>query len=614
MFCRLLSYVWYSSTLQSPRELLFDQDDNNDTVITATCNAINGGNISDLTLINMASTRLSVPIICLNLSTASSIKTLKIQNMIHPSYADMQMITYSAQSMTFVAMQDSLQSINLDMTWIANRANLVNFSFTDAPWITGFVLIQAPTPNLRFVSITKTGLIGANSLFSNIEPTEGTNIIVDLSQNQILALPSGAGLTGVSFLNLSHNTMTGTLQIMHWSFYRTIAVLDFSHNSLSGNFTWVGSSKARKLNFGYNNFSGWPSFTATTFSIPMEEVDISNNHLQFIPDLAAMYNLKSFDCSGNNLLTGPLPSIAHPSRTVPLEKFWANGCGFNGTLPAILHATSSLNLQLRGNPIIGTIPNLWGSYSFSMLDLSSTQLDLCASNLPTAAHACAVDYTTACNCSTSYTRCSPICFNPATPSATPSDVHCPSPIPNGFSCIDGKLVASSSIDVPILVIPKGAIVEINGSLSTPSLVFSGLGSTISLTGCVDSLGRVTVTLSQAEIDALGKAVGKKLNQTLLQLSANCSDFANTTVITKLQGGGCKRVKTQTENRGNSLGVVFTLDTSKCNHWWIILVSVIGGVLLLVLIFALLVAFVPSIRSKIRPFSKRQKQNAGSDLR
>lgn len=54
--------------------------------------------------------------------------------------------------------------------------------------------------------------------------------------------------------------------------------------------------------------------------------------------------------------------------------------------------------------------------------------------------------------------------------------------------------------------------------------------------------------------------------------------------------GCKEVKAEKAKRDSkTIAAVFTLDTSKCNLWWIILVSVLGGILLIgILILILLV--------------------------
>jgi hypothetical protein len=65
-----------------------------------------------------------------------------------------------------------------------------------------------------------------------------------------------------------------------------------------------------------------------------------------------------------------------------------------------------------------------------------------------------------------------------------------------------------------------------------------------------------------------------------------------------------------ETTTTTLSGVFKVDTSGCKKksstWWIVLVSVLGGVIVLGAIFALLATFTP-LKHIIRPHAKRAEE-------
>ena len=296
-----------------------------------------------------------------------------------------------------------------------------------------------------------------------------------------------------------------------------------------------------------------------------------------------------------------------------------NNPNLAGTLPSSLFTSTSTathinfaNTQVRGNlPIIRT-PSL------THLMLSNTLIDFCTNpegtgarpnwSAPSSTAACSLRNTSACACLDKYpSLCTRQC------SFAPVQVCSPTTYPGpGFYCLNGIWTADASVDTPVLVIPPGASETIvNANISSPTIVFSGIGNTLIINqGCTTNLTSITIELTQEELKKLGKS---NSNLTLIVYAGtdrNCSNSGNVTVKTTLKNDGCRKVKATKINQNSStLNAVFTLDNSRCNLWWIILVSVIAGILVLgIIAVLLLMAFSPAFRTKIRPFSGSRRGN------
>ena len=176
-----------------------------------------------------------------------------------------------------------------------------------------------------------------------------------------------------------------------------------------------------------------------------------------------------------------------------------------------------------------------------------------------------------------------------------------------FICYNGTWVAPTSVSAPTLVIPAGATTTIvNGNVSSTTLVFQGLGSTLTVYGCANNLTSITIELSPEELSLIET---QKLSQSLLNLTGSngsCSDLSSITITAKLRKSNCKDVKAQQTTSEGQLSAVFSISSSRCRTWWIILVSVLCGlVLIAVIVFVIVVMCVPSAKEFIRPFSKRK---------
>lgn len=162
----------------------------------------------------------------------------------------------------------------------------------------------------------------------------------------------------------------------------------------------------------------------------------------------------------------------------------------------------------------------------------------------------------------------------------------------------------------------GSTTIINGSLDVSgsgSISFTGVTSPsgaalLTVQGCATINGTITVTLTTQETQHIQQQPGKSKDVNLL--TADCGSIQNPIVQVNSDKKSCKRVTSKsqtnpTQTGGYSLVATFHVDTSKCNTWWIVLVSVIGGIILIAIVLALLATFTP-LKQIVRPFTKRNQ--------
>ena len=182
---------------------------------------------------------------------------------------------------------------------------------------------------------------------------------------------------------------------------------------------------------------------------------------------------------------------------------------------------------------------------------------------------------------------------------------------NQFHCVGGLWVSNTTITIPVLIIPSGASQTIIvGDLESSSIVFNGLGSTLTVTGCAFNLTSITLTLTTDDL----KSTDKIVQQLIILVNSNCSNenLNHVAIESRVRGSTCRKVKASKSVSNGQLSGVFTIDSSPCNRWWIILVSVIFGVVIIgLLILVLFVVLVPTVRYTLMPFSRPRDSKLAS---
>lgn len=109
---------------------------------------------------------------------------------------------------------------------------------------------------------------------------------------------------------------------------------------------------------------------------------------------------------------------------------------------------------------------------------------------------------------------------------------------------------------------------------------------------------VTVTLFEYEIgnDGNGTRGCAKPSTDSLILALHQAKTTSSCKTYKLGSPGVTE-----DGAKGKLTMVILINSSKCNLWWIILASVLGGVILIILFIALLATFNKNVKSKLRPF-------------
>ena len=411
-------------------------------------------------------------------------------------------------------------------------------------------------------------------------------------------------LTGTIPTNLFPSLeVSNKLSIFNINFQRTVKTL---FTGLTGTlpanaFSKVNASDFVAINFLGNRLSGvlppdiLPFLRGST--IPQVGIFLSTNNFSgIIPNAWAELPLSTLGLS-SNALTGTLPSA------------------FFSYLPIRL-----TNLDVSLNPLLGgTLPALTSTGINLVLYLHNTSIDVCSvttSNpdfaLPSRLSYCNVNATNVCSvsehCAEVYAKCGPNCG--AIVGSCPISTR-PSP---DFICQGSIWTAPDSVTIPTLVITSSGTsttIVINGNLTTSSVVYRGIGTKLIVTGCTANLSQIRIELTPSEVEKLKSSPSAI---PLLSSAANCTevDFSTLSITAKVDDSSCKRVtaKNLVSEDGSLLSAVFSINTSKCNTWWIVLVSVLcGAVALAVIIFIILVLTVPSIRSAVRPYSKASRNRS-----
>lgn len=421
-------------------------------------------------------------------------------------------------------------------------------------------------------------------------------------------------------VDYSHNAFTGgvpeglvsaTLPSTSPSFPFLSLSLSFQNNSLAGPLSMssffssmVPTSSIASLNFDLNVGGNALSGTLNT-SLPSAltsfALDASRNNFEtLIFDASSATSPTYFtklDVSDNENLEGSLsPSLfLNASRLAYLN---ASYTSIDGILPDIaLYGGSSLrtialdytDLDLCGDNSHG--PRLaWDSSSLSYCSL-----------IDSPALRCPHLYPSICNL-VAPTSSGPS-SGPSSSSSTPSASSCPPPAPSAdFYCIDGHWASNTSVSTPTLLIPPGSgTVIVNGNVTSNSVIIQDIYSIVVIYGCFNNLSTITVRMTP---DMLRKLATNPAPTPLLYYNgtnSNCSDLSQVQVLPEVIGSSCRTVKVDKVTSSGMLSAVFSVSSSRCNLWWIILVSVLGGVIIIAAL-ALVIVFqvAPKLNSRNGP--------------
>jgi hypothetical protein len=161
----------------------------------------------------------------------------------------------------------------------------------------------------------------------------------------------------------------------------------------------------------------------------------------------------------------------------------------------------------------------------------------------------------------------------------PIPPECPQPIPNGFECENGILIAKETVSEPVVTIPPNAgTVQVLGNVTiSTTLTFSGFGSSLNSSGCVSISDGIVLDLSKTKDPVIPQD-----EVTLVRQSEACSTSLIDIPVSVNAGKTCKKIsaKPSTSSTPSQLNVLFVLDKSSCNTKWIIVGSILGALVII----------------------------------
>lgn len=152
-------------------------------------------------------------------------------------------------------------------------------------------------------------------------------------------------------------------------------------------------------------------------------------------------------------------------------------------------------------------------------------------------------------------------------------------------------------NVPIVIV---------GNLTAPSVTISNPSASITVQGCVETT-TVEITLTPAQIEVLQKTPSAP-RTILTQLGSHCpNSLASVTVSSSTSGKTCKKLKATKDDvnsNASNLAIALRVDVGGCRVWWIVLASVLGGVVIIATIIPILYFTYKPFRRLVSPFRRR----------
>ena len=448
-----------------------------------------------------------------------------------------------------------------------------------------------------------------NAMFSSNTWANAAALSLHLAGNQINgSLPSsfiscsfsltGPSSLGVANIQLYDNALTGTLPeailrapmassiSVKWT--RVTLVLDL--NQMSGIIpaNLLSASESVNLGLANNSFSGqFPDIASLLDRTAVLGVLAQGNNFSGNPPTTCNGMSSVYYNFIGNQLNGTIPSSAlWDCKSLFLDV--RENSRLSGSIPPQLFNITFMGLLASNTRLSGPIPQNLTSVS-AAVHLSNTKVDFCSPpwTVSTAIFGptdCNLLGTNACFCPENYDRCTITCPGPEAPESSPGappECSAGTKPSEEFVCIGGVWTAPF-VTTPILTIPSGAgTVVVGGNVTSTSIVMNGVGSSIVIRGCAANLTMVTVELTQEQLKELGSS---RTLQTLLTFSnaSECGRNLNGLALDTKVSQGCRKVRTEKviSSDGNTFGAYFTVNASGCNTWWIILVSVLCGVVIL----------------------------------
>ncbi|XP_027357233.1 receptor-like protein EIX2 [Abrus precatorius] len=322
-------------------------------------------------------------------------------------------------SLSVLDLSENTFTSSIIFQWVSNITfNLVELDLSGNPLEASpsnhFTTKTVKLPKLRELSLSYCGL--SDNFLHSVTPSNfnlSTSLsILDLSENTFTSCMIFQWMSNMSSnlieLDLSYNLLEGSTS--HFGvMMNSLERLDLFGNRLKGGFlkSFMNICTLRSLNMQENNLTeDLPSIlhnlSGGCLRYSLQELDLSiNKIIGLLTGISVFSSLKTLDLSNNNLNGIPdgskLPphleslSIQGNSLEGGIPKSFGNACvlsslhlsfnNLNVELPMIIHHLSGCagyslqKLNLEGNKINGTLPDLSMFSTLKTLDLSNNNLN-----------------------------------------------------------------------------------------------------------------------------------------------------------------------------------------------------------------------------------------------
>jgi hypothetical protein len=164
-------------------------------------------------------------------------------------------------------------------------------------------------------------------------------------------------------------------------------------------------------------------------------------------------------------------------------------------------------------------------------------------------------------------------------------------------------VLIGDLSLPTLSVTSPIQVESGHLDIAADLRFAGLDSSISaVNGCITVGGVVKLDLTDDDLKRLQKG---RTEYTLVSQDISCPNSLAGVRLQTSGTNGCKKLKSSASpNTSNArLSTLLEVDSSSCNTRWIILGSVLGGVILLFVIAVVIFTQCRPVTKAVAPFAR-----------
>lgn len=193
------------------------------------------------------------------------------------------------------------------------------------------------------------------------------------------------------------------------------------------------------------------------------------------------------------------------------------------------------------------------------------------------------------------------------PSSSPCSSRPPSPI-SSFSCVNGSWHSNQSVTVDSITVSSAVTVASN--LTTKAIIYNGLSSSVTVSGCASVNGTLTLYLTQEEMESL-----RNTSVPLLTANGCANSVLKGKILLTVVGPkkSCEKfeygLSEQQTGSQYQLVALMNLDMGGCKNSKSVALIIgicvpIGVVFLVVLGVVLAAIFSSSFRTKFRPYAKK----------